>query len=241
LLGRLYQSRAAKSKCYADGAPTAGYWRLHRALERAGAREIVDLCSGSGGPWLHLSAALEAEGYAVRVVLTDLYPNLKGFARMAALSGGRIGYRGESVGVARVPSEFGGFRTLFSGFHYFRPAQARAIRGDAVASRRGIAVFEAAQRRPSVLALMLVQPLAVWIVTPLVRPFRWSRLLWTYLLPVMPFVVLFDGIVSRLRTYSPDELRAGARCRRGRVPLGDRGGDDPPLAGRDHVSARVSG
>ncbi|HXM61951.1 MAG TPA: hypothetical protein VN950_13935, partial [Terriglobales bacterium] len=40
-----------------------------------------------------------------------------------------------------------------------------------------------------------------------IRPFRWSRLLWTYLIPVIPLVLLFDGVVSCLRTYRPQELR----------------------------------
>ncbi len=40
-----------------------------------------------------------------------------------------------------------------------------------------------------------------------IRPFRWSRLLWTYLAPIIPLVLLFDGVVSCLRTYQPQELR----------------------------------
>ncbi len=38
------------------------------------------------------------------------------------------------------------------------------------------------------------------------RPWRWSRFLWTYLPPVLPLVGTFDGIVSCLRTYSKAEL-----------------------------------
>jgi len=38
------------------------------------------------------------------------------------------------------------------------------------------------------------------------RPFRWRRLLWTYLVPVVPIVALWDGFVSNLRTYSVGEL-----------------------------------
>jgi hypothetical protein len=43
--------------------------------------------------------------------------------------------------------------------------------------------------------------------TPLIRPFRWSRLLYTYVIPIIPLVLLFDGVVSCLRTYRPQELR----------------------------------
>jgi hypothetical protein len=32
-------------------------------------------------------------------------------------------------------------------------------------------------------------------------------LLWTYVIPIIPLVLLFDGVVSCLRTYRPQELR----------------------------------
>jgi hypothetical protein len=32
-------------------------------------------------------------------------------------------------------------------------------------------------------------------------------LFWTYLIPVIPAVLLFDGVVSCMRTYRPQELR----------------------------------
>jgi hypothetical protein len=41
---------------------------------------------------------------------------------------------------------------------------------------------------------------------PLVRPFRWSRLMFTYVVPLIPGIVLVDGTVSFLRLYLEDEL-----------------------------------
>ena len=58
---------------------------------------------------------------------------------------------------------------------------------------------------------MLLMPLFDWILTPTMRPFRWSRLLLTYLLPLIPLVVLWDGIVSCFRTRTPEELLALTR------------------------------
>ena len=52
----------------------------------------------------------------------------------------------------------------------------------------------------------------VWLITPFIRPFSWSRLFWTYVIPVLPFLVAHDAAVSCLRTYSLaelDELTAG--------------------------------
>jgi hypothetical protein len=59
----------------------------------------------------------------------------------------------------------------------------------------------------ALLALCLFVPLVVFAFTPFIRPFRWSRLAWTYLIPIVPFAVLFDGIVSCFRAYSLSELR----------------------------------
>jgi hypothetical protein len=53
---------------------------------------------------------------------------------------------------------------------------------------------------------MIPWALLVFVTTPWIRPFRWSRLFWTYLIPIVPFVVWFDGVVSCLRTYRPREL-----------------------------------
>jgi hypothetical protein len=95
---------------------------------------------------------------------------------------------------------------MFTAFHHFCPEQACAVLADAVRNRQGIGVFEATQRGPLALVLMLLSPLMVLVMTPFIRPFRWSRLLWTYLLPLVPLVTLFDGLVSCLRTYSVQEL-----------------------------------
>jgi hypothetical protein len=50
-------------------------------------------------------------------------------------------------------------------------------------------------------------PLRVLVLAPFIRPFRRSQLFWTYLIPALPLVLLFDVIVSCLRVYSGPELR----------------------------------
>lgn len=142
------------------------------------------------------------------IVLTDKFPNLPALARTRAATRGRVQFHSESVDATRVPAGLDGFRTLFTSFHHFRPDAARAILRDAMRSRQGIGVFEVTARRPiAVLAGALV-PLLVLLAAPFIRPFRWSRLGWTYLPPVLPAVATFDGIVSCLRTYDSAELRA---------------------------------
>lgn len=192
---------ANATRGFAPAAP-----KIRAAMTATGTPRVVDLCSGGGGPWLTLEPELARTG-PVQVELTDRYPNLEALARIRDRSGGRVGFRATSVDATDVPAELDGVRTMFNCFHHFPPELARAILADAVRKRRGIAIFEAVDRRALPLALMPVQAAAVPLLTPLVRPFRWSRLLFTYVVPLIPLLILFDGSVSMLRIYLPDELR----------------------------------
>jgi hypothetical protein len=187
---------------YAGAAPL-----LERLLDRLGERRIVDLCSGGGGPWLDLVRRLHAAHRPVHVRLTDYYPNRAAFARLRQRSRGALETWDDPVDAAAVPPQFEGLRTLFTAFHHFRPEVAQHILADAVGQRRGIAVFEATSRSPVAVAGMPIFALGVLVFTPFIRPFRWARLMWTYLLPVLPLAVWFDATVSCLRTYSQEELR----------------------------------
>ena len=180
---------------------------LAGALKKTGARSILDMGSGAGGPWLRLQPLLRQLGVDVPVCLSDHDPNIEALERARRLSGGAITYHAEPVDATQVPAELTGFRTIFSAFHHLRPDQARAALADAAAKGQGIAVFD--WTRPSILLfpLLLGTPLRVMIATPFIRPFRWSRLFWTYLVPALPLVLLFDMVVSLLRVYSQQELR----------------------------------
>jgi hypothetical protein len=113
----------------------------------------------------------------------------------------------ESIDAMKVPCKLEGFRTMFSSFHHFSPDEACAILQNAVDASQSIGIFEVTRRAPLTISLMFPWALMLFLCTPLIRPFRWSRLFWTYLIPIIPFVVLFDGVVSCLRTYPPQELR----------------------------------
>jgi hypothetical protein len=166
---------------------------LRRAVARAGAQRIVDLCSGAGGPWRRLAGEV-----GVPVLLTDLYPHRGGTVASLPL-------RGKPVDARAVPGDLRGFRTMFTAFHHFRPADARAILEDAVRQRQGIGIFEVARRATLEIAVVAFTWLGALVALPFIRPWRWSRFFWTYLPPVLPVVGTFDGVVSCLRTYSRAE------------------------------------
>jgi len=193
-------------KIYAPIAP-----QLAAALRQSGDTLVVDLGSGAGGPWRSLLPALAQVGEHPRVRLTDRLPDRAAFDRIARDTAGVVTGDPRSVDAAAVPEDLRGVRTIFSALHHFRPDEVRAVLRDAVARRECIAAFEATRRDARAILLMGLTPFFVLFATPFVRPFRWSRLFWTYVLPAIPLVTIFDGVVSCLRVYTPDELRALTR------------------------------
>ncbi len=179
---------------------------LERVIDATGETRIVDLCSGGGGPAAVLADELAKRGRAVTITLTDLYPNLASLRYAAAQGGGALTVREAPVDAAAVPADLRGIRTIWNAFHHFPPEVARRVLADAVAQRQPIAVFEVVSREWPILLGLLASPLSVTLTVPFWRPFRWSWLLWTWLVPVMQPFVLWDGVVSWLRIWSTQEL-----------------------------------
>jgi hypothetical protein len=179
---------------------------IFRAIADCGVSRVVDLCSGGGGPWLSPRWRSALERASLTVVLTDKFPNAALSARLAADP--QVNCVNFSVDAAAVPADLRGFRTIFSSFHHFPDTVARDVLADAVRCGDGFAMAEVTSRTLRALATVMLMPVFDWILTPRMRPFRWSRLLFTYLIPMIPLVVLWDGIVSCFRTRTPQELLA---------------------------------
>jgi hypothetical protein len=178
---------------------------LRELLERTSETHIVDLCSGGGGPVPSMVAILRAEGLPVTATLTDAMPG-PALAAQGDGSDGTIRYEPEPIDARAVPTHLRGLRTLFNAFHHFKPDEARAILADARREQNPICIVEFVERTPSAVLGMLFSPLAALWLMPRARPVRWRSLALTYLLPVVPFVVMFDGLVSCLRVYDEREL-----------------------------------
>jgi len=177
------------------------------------ATAIVDLCSGAGGPALFLARELAREpGTSLDLVLTDLHPNRAAFERAERTVGARVRGEPEPIDARAVPERLVGIRTLFDAFHHFPEEDARRILADAARTKTPILIVEGTERTLRGIAVMLVAaPLLTLLLTPFVRPLTWWRVALTYLIPVAPLLILFDGVVSCLRTYTRDELRAMTR------------------------------
>ncbi|MFT2010089.1 class I SAM-dependent methyltransferase [Pontibacter sp. 13R65] len=190
------------------GAYEAAVPLLRELLAKTDKLHFTDLCSGAGGGMEVIREELSKQiSQPVQVTLSDLYPNLQAYQYLQERSGGLINFIPEPVNATAVPPTVQGTRTIFSSFHHFRPAQAQAILQDAASNRVAIGVFEGASKSWWELAILwFVFPVIILLVTPFIRPFKFSRLFFTYIIPLIPLGIIWDGTVSLLRIYTPRML-----------------------------------
>lgn len=178
---------------------------IEKGLKESGTNHIIDLASGGGGGLIWLNTELKKDNPDFKVLLTDYFPNISAF-EYTKQQADNFDYIKTPVDARNVPENLIGLRTQFLSFHHFKPNDARQILQNAVDSHSAIAIFEAQERSlPSIIA-MIFSPISVLLTTPFIRPFKIGRIIFTYLIPIVPLLVLWDGIVSSLRTYSVEEM-----------------------------------
>lgn len=190
-----------KTKLYKPIVPI-----IKKGLAQSKTNHIVDLGSGGGGGLIWLNDELKKDIPNLKITLTDFYPNIPAF-EFTKRKADNFEYIEEPVDARNVPLELKGLRTQFLSLHHFRPDDAKRILQNAIDAGSAIAVFEAQERSiPSILA-MFISPISVLFTTPFIRPFKLGRIVFTYLIPLLPLFVLWDGLVSVLRTYSVKEMK----------------------------------
>ncbi|MDF2158485.1 hypothetical protein [Algoriphagus sp. CAU 1675] len=196
------QFLANKTKMFSPIVP-----KIEEILGKTQNHQIIDLASGGGGGLLSLNQELIEKIPDVKFLMTDLYPNLKAF-QYTQSQAPNFDYSEKPVDAMNVPNHLKGLRTMFLSFHHFRPKDAIQILQSAVKSNQPILIVEGQERTTPSLMAMFFSPLTVLFTTPFIKPFSFKRILFTYILPLVPIFTWWDGIVSSLRTYSVKEMES---------------------------------
>jgi hypothetical protein len=178
--------------------------------EQAAGWEVLDLGSGGGGPADTLLDGARRAGKTIpKLILSDLHPSLSHFRALQEKYGdGAVGYLAEPVDAANVNCRHVGLRSMCTAFHHLPPAEAEAVVRDAALHAEGLFVLESFRRDIRHLLMVVLSGPFVYMLAPFQKGcFSWKKLALCTLFPVVPLMVLFDGCVSVLRTYSPDEIR----------------------------------
>lgn len=163
---------------------------------------------------------------AVDFVMTDLHPHPEAWAA-AVKKSPHLHYEPTPVDAANAPADLlrrygaggdsrgggrgrgrGVFRLFNLAFHHFDDPLARAILRNTVATSEGFGIFELQDRSLASMVTCFLFGAFVMLGAPLFYWWAPLRLFWVYVVPVIPFVLVFDGLVSSLRTRTPAEVEA---------------------------------
>lgn len=182
-----------------------------KALKHSKEPHVIDLCSGAGGPMLDVAEELRTTHGVknLKLTLSDLYPNVKTASQINGKNDPSTQYLTESVNAAQVDENLKGVRTMVCSMHHMRPETAKSILKDAQEDDQPICIYEISDNAPPVFLFWIAIPFVIimtFFITPLIRPMTWQQIVFTYIIPVLPFLIAWDGAVSNARTYTIEDM-----------------------------------
>ena len=156
----------------------------------------VDLASGAGEPVPELYQRWSPNDRPIQLIRTDLYPSGEGIDFLDLRSD------------AYPPAHL---YTLFNAFHHLDSMDQLQIMARMSVSRTAL-IAEPLSRNPlTFLGVFVLTGPGNFILSPFVRPFSWPRMFWTYIIPIVPVVTCWDGLISVLRTPRSKDFRELAK------------------------------
>lgn len=214
--------RAGILEPLADALVRGGYHRPVQSclveLCREMGGDVLDHCSGAGGPALGLLADWPAN-LKIRYYLSDLYPQWENFERIQSRYPELVSYLREPVDA----TDFGSLkrqwsrqfpdrplpriRTIHGAYHQFPPKAATAVLRDAYRHRHALLITEPFDRASWASFMALTRHYLGAMLAGLrgAERDRWRRLLLT-LVPVVPVIGGWDGLISFLRVHGREDF-----------------------------------
>lgn len=192
---------------------------LQKLIVKDDSNSIIDLCSGSGGPIKALhSNFLSYYNSNIPIILTDKFiPE----DIIKYLPKG-ITYHNDPVDANAVPKNLKGLRTMFSSLHHFTAEEIKLMIKNISQSGESFAFFDSGNKNLiMILSIIVFHPILMFFFTPFIKPFSPGRIFFTYLIPLVLFFTIWDGIVSILNLHSKKNLNnlisqlqeSGINCR----------------------------
>ncbi|MCR9252020.1 MAG: hypothetical protein NXI20_16465 [bacterium] len=184
---------------------------LKEPLKSHGDLKLYDLCSGAGGPMIEVQKKLKiADGYEnTKLTLSDLYPNGDAINIINNNGDESVVYETSSVDATNVKMEGKALRTMICSLHHMKPEIAKGILKNAKDQKQAFCAYEISDNSFPKWIWWIAIPfsfLTVFFVTPMVRPMTFKQLFFTYVIPVLPFFIAWDGAVSNARTYTLEDM-----------------------------------
>ncbi len=182
---------------------------LAALLKKNGKDRLVELCAGSGFSGLNLIRTISGmyPGKPLKLLLTDLYPNAN-WPEVCRLES-KVECVPESCDAHTALKTYDGVFFMFAALHHFSEREIVEMLATAIQHRRSFLSVDYFQRGRLIEFLLIpAGAFLEYCIAFLIFPFSWMRLLFTYVIPLIPLVLMADTLLSQWRSYSVDELNA---------------------------------
>ena len=173
--------------------------------------KLLELCSGSGEPATILLDTLNKQGKKLPCFLiSDLFPVNSKMEKVVEQFPDNIEAINTPLDALSVPDSIPhSARVVISSLHHFTPDQARSILRDSAEKGKPIFILEPMNRRlMSVLKLGFFFFLSIMLNPIFSKRKRLLKVMFTYPIPLIPLMGIWDGGISVMRVYSEKELMA---------------------------------
>lgn len=172
---------------------------------------LVECCSGSGEVMkLIVSELKESEFQHVKFILSDLKPKTEFVEQinLDPLINQRFTYINEPVDAALIREDVDYPKIFVNSFHHFTVAQVETILKNNLERGNEIIILEYVRNTFLGYISMFVGAATIFLTLPFVVKTKDLPLmaLVTYVLPIFPMMVLWDGVVSCAHVYSGKQL-----------------------------------
>lgn len=182
----------------------------HANAERSEApTDVLDVGSGGGGSIDTLiSTALQRGEQLPKIVLSDAHPNVAHYRELVRRHGPeRVGYLPTPTPAVDPAARAFRLRSFCTVFHHFNRATARRVLEEATCHGDGVFIVEPFRRDWWHFFVVLLGGPLLYLPAPFFsKRITLRKVLVGTLIPIVPFMLLFDGCVSVLRVYSSTEL-----------------------------------
>lgn len=187
---------------------------VNNFMSKTGNSILLDLCSGHGGMVDNLVCVARKKQIKLpKIVLSDIFPNLRGYSILQMKHGeNSLSYLDKPLSVHELNGTPHKSLMMVFALHHFGPAAATEIIRNMAREKKNILILEGMERSfLTLLLFVLTFPVAVLsfaLCGIFVRPASIIGLVFSILIPIIPLMVFFDGVVSILRIYTFKEIEA---------------------------------
>ncbi len=183
---------------------------IHDIKKQHDFKQIVDLGAGSGGVMIDVIEEINKNNNTpVNLLLTDLYPNTSVVNNINSLNIKNVHYQKKSLNATDFKNAPEGLKTMMNSFHHMPPENAKKILKTAQENKQPLLIYEMGENNIPTLLWWLLLPISIIIMvvmvlfmTPFVKNLTFKQVLFTYLIPIIPFVYAWDGQASLVRMYT---------------------------------------